>query len=442
MDVINVGMIGFGTVGTGVAHILEENGAIIEKRLGAKLYLKKIADIDLEKDRGISIDKERLTKDSSDVIDDPEIAIVMELIGGYEPAKTLILQAIENGKHVVTANKALLASHGNEIFQRAREKGVDVAFEGSVGGGIPVLRSLREGLVANTIRLIYGIMNGTSNYILTEMTERGQSFGEVLERAKELGYAEADPTFDIEGIDTAHKLCIIISMAYGIPISLNEIYTEGISKITPLDIAFAKEFGYKIKLLALSMADGDCIEARVHPTMIPIDSQMAHVNGVFNAFYIEGDEVGATFFYGLGAGMMPTGSAVVGDLVELGRNVLNRMSCRVPSLSYRLEEIAPIPIKPIEDIRTNYYLRFSALDRPGVLSKISGILGRYGISILSVVQKGRQIAGGAVPLVMMTHEAEERGVRKALSEIDELPITADDTMVIRIEDKVIQDTSL
>lgn len=442
MDVINVGMIGFGTVGTGVARILEENGAIIEKRLGAKLYLKKIADIDLEKDRGISIDKERLTKDSSDVIDDPEIAIVMELIGGYEPAKTFILQAIENGKHVVTANKALLASHGNEIFKRAREKGVDVAFEGSVGGGIPVLRSLREGLVANTIRLIYGIMNGTSNYILTEMTERGQSFGEILERAKELGYAEADPTFDIEGIDTAHKLCIIISMAYGVPISLNEIYTEGISKITPLDIAFAKELGYKIKLLALSMTDGDCIEARVHPTMIPIESQMANVNGVFNAFYIEGDAVGSTFFYGLGAGMMPTGSAVVGDLVELGRNVLHRTSCRVPSLSYRLEEIAPIPIKPIEDIRTNYYLRFSALDRPGVLSKISGILGRYGISILSVVQKGRQIEGGAVPLVMMTHEAEERGVRKALSEIDELPITADDTMVIRIEDKIIQDTSL
>jgi len=442
MDVIKVGMIGFGTVGTGVVRILEENGDMIERRLGARLYIKRIADIDLEKDRGISIDMGRLTKDSLEVIEDPEIAIVIELIGGFEPARSFILQAIDHGKHVVTANKALLASHGNEIFQRAREKGVDVAFEGSVGGGIPVLRSIREGLVANNIRLIYGIMNGTSNYILTEMTERDQSFEKVLERAKELGYAEADPTLDIEGIDTAHKLCITISMAYGIPISLDKIYTEGISKITPLDIAFAKELGYKIKLLALSMADRDSIEARVHPTMIPAESQMANVNGVFNAFYLEGDAVGSTLFYGLGAGMMPTGSAVVGDLVELGRNVLHGICNRVPSLSYRLEKMTPVLIKPIEDIRTNYYLRFSALDRPGVLSKISGILAKYGISILSVVQKGRQIEGGAVPVVMMTHEAEERGARKALSEIDELPITAGKTMLIRIEDKAIQDKSL
>jgi len=442
MDVIHVGLIGFGTVGTGVVRILEKNGDLIQKRLGARLNLKRIADIDIVRDRGIPVDKKKLTQNPFEVIEDPEIAIVVELIGGYEPAMTYILKAIESGKHVVTANKALLASHGNDILQMAIETGVDVAFEGSVGGGIPILRALREGLVSNRINLIYGIMNGTSNYILTEMTERGMPFEKVLVRAQELGYAEADPTLDVEGIDTAHKLSILISMAYGIPINLKGIYTEGITRITPLDIEFARELGYKIKLLALSTFDGNCIEARVHPAMIPLDSPMANVDGVFNAFYIEGDAIGPCLFYGLGAGMMPTGSAVVADLVELSRNVIHRVRCRVPSLSYQPEEMAPIAIKSMEDVFTNYYLRFSAMDMPGVLSKISGILAKFGISILSVVQKGRQREGGAVPVVMVTHEAQERGVRMALAEIDDLPIMAGKTQLIRIEDRAIKDANL
>src|SRR5512136_2488752 len=336
MKEIKVGLIGFGTVVSGVARILQKNSLLIEKRIGAKLVVKRIADIDLKSDRGVRLRPGVLTKRADDVIKDPEIDIVMELIGGVEPAKTLILKAIRNKKHIVTANKALLALHGDEIFREAQRSGVDVNFEASVGGGIPLIRSIKEGLVANRIHSIFGILNGTSNYILSKMTDEGGDFKEVLREAQEKGYAEADPTYDIEGIDAAHKLSILIRLAFGTPLRFNEIFIGGISEITPVDIQFGREFGYRIKLLAIAKMEKGKIEARVHPTMIPEEHLLSTVEGVFNAVCIKGDAVGPALFYGQGAGQMPTGSAVVSDLVELGRNLLVRANGhRVPSLSYQ-----------------------------------------------------------------------------------------------------------
>ncbi len=442
MDEICVGLIGFGTVGTGVVRLLKENRDIIKARLGADLILRRIADLDLERDRGIPIEPGLLVRDASAILEDPEISIVIELMGGEEPARTFILRALERGKHVVTANKALLASRGNEIFDAAQRKGVDVAFEGSVAGGIPIIRCLKEGLAANRILRIQGIVNGTSNYILTEMTERGEDFNVVLAEAQRMGYAEADPTLDVEGIDAAHKLSILVALAYGAPIQLDGIYVEGISRIEPLDISFALELGYKIKLLALSKNEGEEMEARVHPTMVPMGSPMSTVDGVYNALHIEGDAVGSTFYYGMGAGMMPTASAVVSDLMELARNILKGVSQRVPSLSHQWEGLRPPRLKPMEEVVTNYYLRFSALDRPGVLAAISGVLAKHGISILSVVQKGRRVAGGEVPIVMMTHEAKECGIKNALQEIEALPVTVGRTQLIRVEDERLRDRNL
>ncbi len=433
MKQIRIGLLGFGTVGSGMVKILLENREVIESRLGASLALKWIADIDLETDRGVAVDASLLTRDGKTVIDDPEVDIVVELIGGYEVAKSFILQAIENGKHVVTANKALLAVHGDEIFSAALRKGVEVGFEASVGGGIPLIRSIKEGLVANRIGSLFGILNGTANYILTKMTEEGSPFSEVLKEAQALGYAEADPTFDIEGIDTAHKLTILLGIAYGVPINFGVVYTEGISKVTPLDIRFMKEFGYRIKLLAISKDDGEAIEARVHPTLIPDDSMLASVNEAYNALYIKGDAVGNVMLYGPGAGMMPTGSAVVSDLVDVARNILKGAVGRVPSLGYQAAGVKARRIKAIEELQSEYYFRFSVEDRPGVLSKISGILGKHRISIKSVHQKGRDLLG-AVPIVMITHEAREEAVRVALSEIDQLEVVKDKTVLIRIED--------
>ena len=433
MRKIGIGLIGFGTVGSGMVKILLEKRQLIESRLGASLALKWIALRDLEKDRGVAVDASLVTTDPEMVVNDPEVDIVVELIGGYDPAKTFILKAIENGKHVVTANKALLAAHGDEIFSAASRKGVEVGFEASVGGGIPLIRSIKEGLVANSIQGLYGILNGTANYILTKMTDQGEAFSDVLKEAQALGYAEADPTFDIEGIDAAHKLTILLSIAYGIPIDFEAVYTEGISKVTPLDIKFMKEFGYRIKLLAISKDDGEAIEARVHPTLIPADAMLANVNEAYNALYIQGDAVGNVMFYGPGAGMMPTGSAVVSDLVDVARNILGGAVGRVPSIGYQPAEVKARRIKSIEELETEYYFRFSAEDRPGVLSKISGILGRHQISIKSVHQKGRDLVG-AVPIVMITHEAKEAAVKEALSEIDQLDIAKDKTVLIRIED--------
>ena len=433
MRTMKVGLLGFGTVGSGVAKILLESPEVIESRLGARLALKWIAALDLKRDRRVTVDKKILTTDAKKVINDPEVDIVVELIGGYDPATGFILQAIENGKHVVTANKALLAAHGDEIFSAASDKGVEVGFEASVGGGIPLIRSIKEGLVANRISGLFGILNGTANYILTKMTDEGRPFAEVLKEAQALGYAEADPTFDIEGIDAAHKLTILLAIAYGVPIDFKTVYTEGISKITPLDIKFMKEFGYRIKLLAISKDDGAGIEARVHATLIPEDTMLASVNEAYHALYIKGDAVGNVMLYGPGAGMMPTGSAVVSDLVDVARNMLGGAVGRVPALGHQPAGVKARRIKPIEELETEYYFRFSAEDRPGVLSKISGILGKHQISIKSVHQQGRDLVG-AVPIVMITHEAKEASVRAALSEIDKLGVVKDKTVLIRIED--------
>jgi homoserine dehydrogenase len=433
MKKICVGLLGFGTVGSGTAKILLENRDVIESRLGTSLELKWIADLDIETDRGVSVDQKVLTTDANVVINDPEVDVVVELVGGYEPAKSFILQAIKNGKQVVTANKALLASHGDEIFAAALTKGVEVGFEASVGGGIPLIRSLKEGLVANHIQGLYGILNGTANYILTKMTDEGSPFADVLKEAQALGYAELDPTFDVEGIDAAHKLTILLSIAYGVPIDYEAVYTEGISRITPLDIRFTKEFGYRIKLLAISKDDGEAIEARVHPTLIPEDSLLANVNEAYNGLYVTGDAVGNVMLYGPGAGMMPTGSAVVSDVVDVARNLLHKAVGRVPSMGYQPSALKARSVKSIEELEVEYYFRFSAEDRPGVLSTISGILGKNGISLKSVHQQGRDLVG-AVPVVMISHEAKEAAVKVALAEIDDLDIVKDKTMLIRIED--------
>jgi homoserine dehydrogenase len=433
MRKICIGLLGFGTVGSGTARILLENRDILESRVGAELHLKWIADLDIETDRGVSVNRNILTTDAKAVIQDPEVDVIVELIGGYEPAKTFILDAIRQGKQVVTANKALLAAHGNEIFTAARENNVEVGFEASVGGGIPLIRSVKEGLVANRIQGLFGILNGTANFILTKMTEEGAPFAEVLKEAQDMGYAEADPTFDVEGIDAAHKLTILLSLAYGVPIDFDVVYTEGISRITPLDIMFMKEFGYRIKLLAISKNDGDGIEARVHPTLIPAKSLLANVNEAYNALYVTGDAVGNIMLYGPGAGMMATGSAVVSDIVDVARNKMAGALGRVPSMGYQPTFLQKMRIKGIEELESKYYFRFSVDDSPGVLSTISGILGKNGISIASAYQKGRDSVG-AVPIVMITHEAKEAAVQSALSEIDQLAVVKDNTVLIRIED--------
>jgi len=432
MKEIGVGIIGMGTVGAGVVQVLQENGPEIERRLGFRLRLVKVADKDIETDRGVTVDRALLTTEVADVLENPEIQVVVELVGGYEPAKTFLLRAIECGKHVVTANKALLAVHGDEIFAAARAKGVDVGFEASVGGGIPILRAVREGMAANRVRSVFGILNGTTNYILTEMKEKGEAFERVLREAQRLGYAEADPTFDVEGVDAAHKITILATMAFGCRVPFPEVFTEGIRRITPQDIEYASDFGYDIKLLAVAKQDGKRVDVRVHPTMIPSSHLLADVRGVFNAVYVDADFLGPTLYYGQGAGRRATASAVVGDIVELARNVQHGISWRVPPRAFQEEALTPARLKPIEEVVCQYYLRFTALDKPGVLSRISGILGEYGISIESVVQKGRD-AGQAVPLVFMTHEAKEADIRQALGEIDTLGVTLGAPALIRIE---------
>jgi len=430
-DGINIGIIGFGIVGSGTAKVLLANKDILNERLGFKLNLRRIADLDITTDRGIKIPEGVLTTDVNQLFNDPEIDIVVELIGGIRPAKDFILKAIQNGKHVVTANKALLATHGTDIFNAAREKGVEVGFEASVAGAIPIIKVMKEGLVANRIKAIYGIINGTSNYILTKMTDENVEFADALKEAQALGYAEADPTFDIEGIDTAHKLTILATLSYGIPLSFGSVHIEGISKITAQDINFASELGYKVKLLAITKeADGE-IELRVHPTMLPKDYLIAKVDGPFNAIYVEGDATGSTMYYGRGAGSVPTGSAVVSDIADIARNIQRNAVGRVPTIPNISGEVR---IRKMDDITSRYYFRFSALDKPGVLSKISGILGNHNISITSVIQKGRMV-GEAVPLVVLTHEAKEKDMRLAIEEIDKLPVVMGKTVIIRVEGK-------
>jgi homoserine dehydrogenase len=434
MQTINIGLLGCGTVGTGVAKLLIENKDLLTSRVGAHLNLKWVADLDLETERGIRLPEGVFISDAQRVVSDPEVDIIIEMIGGEGIAKALILKGIENGKHIVTANKALLAGHGNELFTAAAQKGVDLAFEASVGGCMPTIKSIRESLVGNHIKSMSGILNGTCNYILSKITDEGISFEAALAQAQAQGYAEADPTLDVEGFDTAHKLAILNALAYGMEINLADVYIEGISRITPLDIAFAEQFGYRIKLLAISKFKNDRVEARVHPTMIPFGNLLTHINGTVNALTVTGDAVGDILLYGHGAGMMPTASAVVSDIVDIARNILSGTALRIPSLSYQRENIRKIPILPIDDLVTHYYFRFSALDRPGVLSSIAGILGKYDISIQSVHQKGRK-TNGSVPVVMLSHRIRESDVKKALSEISALEVVKDEPVLIRIEDE-------
>jgi len=379
------------------------------------------------------VDRGLLTTDARSILTDPGIDIVIELVGGYEPARTFILEAIANGKHVVTANKALLATHGDEIFRAAEAARVAVGFEASVGGTIPIIKTLKESLVANRIRSILGIMNGTSNFILTKMTDEGKAFEVVLREAQALGFAEADPTFDIEGIDTAHKLAITLSLAYGRRVNVNDLYREGISGISEQAIEFGRELGYRIKLLAIAIQRENGVEARIHPTMIPSDHLLANVNGNFNAFHIVGDAADSVFLYGQGAGMMPTASTVIGDMVDISREILKGFSCWVPHRRLAEAFLEDIRLVPFDDVMTNYYFRFTAADRAGVLSKISGILGEKNISIASVIQKGKK-QGGAVPVVMTTYKAREKDVRDALKRIDQLDMVHGETVLIRIED--------
>ncbi len=432
MKQIGVGVIGFGTIGAGVVDILNKNGSEITRRLGGKLKLVKVADLDIETDRGVEIDKGLLSTNVNDVLENPEIDLVVELVGGYEPAKTFVVKALENGKSIVTANKALMAVHGDEILAVAKANGQDVAFEAAVGGGIPILRAVREGMAANKVHTIYGILNGTTNYILTEMKDKGEDFGKVLKDAQELGYAETDPTFDVEGIDAAHKITLLASMAFGKKVKFDTVYTEGISGITPEDIDYATEFGFEVKLLGIAKFDGELVEVRVHPTMIPSAHLLSSVKGVYNAVYADADYLGPTMYYGQGAGRNATASAVVGDLIELARDKMNGVSGRVPPLAFNAESMDDAVIKPMGRVKCRYYVRLMAKDEPGVLSRISGAFGDHDISIESVVQKGRD-TGQAVPLILMTHEAVEENIMDALEKIASLGVIDADPVLIRVE---------
>jgi homoserine dehydrogenase len=432
MKEIRIGLVGLGTVGSGVVRVLNSHREELEEKIGAPVELSVIADQDLTNPRkGLTLDGLPLTTDPAKALENPAIDIVVELIGGLEPARSFILKALANGKHVVTANKALLATHGEELYDAASKQNRMLAFEAAVAGGIPLIRSVKEGLVANRITSLYGILNGTSNYILTKMTDESEEFGKVLAEAQARGYAEADPTYDIEGIDSAHKLQILATLAFRTSVKLRNIYVEGISKITPQDITLAREMGFRIKLLAIAKAENGTLELRVHPTMIPDRSPMSAVSGAFNAVFLSGDVVNDLMFYGRGAGQMPTASSVWADIVEISR----RLAAGYAAVPQDLPILgrSPLSLKPMEDVISSYYLYVSALDQPAVLAQVAGILGKHKISIASVIQKMRQHAK-AVPVVMMTHEAKEGSMRKALEEIDALSVVVHPTRMIRVEE--------
>jgi len=434
-----VGLVGFGTIGTGVVKVLARNASVIEQRLGFPLRLVRIAALDTTSERGVDLGGIRFDDDTEGLLADPAVDIVVELIGGYDVARRVTLSAIAAGKHVVTANKALLALHGAEIFSAARERAVDVAFEASVGGGIPILRSLREGLAANEIQSVHGILNGTTNYVLSEMEATGESFDDVLARAQALGYAEADPTFDVDGIDAAHKLALLAAMAFGARMTFKDIPTEGIRGLLPLDFEMAQQCGYRLKLLGIAKsardnAGGERIEARVHPTLIPRTSLLASVDGAMNAIAVCGNAVGPTLYYGAGAGELPTASAVVADLMEIARAIWRSGSGRVAPLSYEPDQLVEKARVDLGDLHARCYLRFTALDRPGVLSHITGALGANGVGIESVFQRGQGADGASVPVVMLTHPARESAVLDAIAEVDAHSDVTAPTRLIRIEE--------
>jgi homoserine dehydrogenase len=437
MKPINVGLLGIGTVGGGVWTVLSRNIEEITRRAGREIRITAVADKELEKARRIVEGRARVTGDAYDIVRDRDIDIVVELIGGCTAAKDLVLAAIENGKHVVTANKALLATQGNAIFVAAQKKGVMVAFEAAVGGGIPIIKALREGLTANRIEWIAGIINGTSNFILSEMREKGLPFDAVLAEAQRRGYAEADPTFDIEGIDAAHKLTIMSAIAFGIPMQFERAYTEGISRLTQEDIRYAEQLGYRIKLLGITRRSrtekGEGIELRVHPTLIPSRRLIANVEGVMNAVLVQGDAVGPTLYYGAGAGAEPTASAVVADLVDVTRLHTADPDHRVPHLAFQPDRLSDIPILPMEEVLTSYYLRMRVLDRPGVLADITRILADLSISIDAMVQKEPSEGEEQVDIIMLTHETREKHINAAMAKIEGLPVVTGKVTRIRLE---------
>lgn len=421
---VNIGLIGFGTIGSGVVETFNLNQPLIEDKVQRKVHLKKVVDLDIETDRGVKIDPEILSTDVNDILDDPDIDIVIELIGGYQPALKFILTAMSRGKHVVTANKALLAKHWDELMEAAEENQVRIGFEASVGGGIPLLKPLNESLAANKIEAIYGIINGTANYILTKMADEQRDFKEVLREAQEKGYAEQDPTFDIEGHDTAQKLIILTKLGFGVYIKQEKFHVEGITSITLDDIEYAKELGCCIKLLAIStISDGE-LEVRVHPTLVDEKHLLASVNDVFNGVYIIGDVVGPVMMYGQGAGMMPTASAVVGDCIDIIEEMGSPITFGPP-------ETRVTRIKDIYEVKSKYYLRLTVMDKPGVLHAISGILSDLDISVDSFSQKGHE-EGEFVPIFIVTHQATEKNIQKAVKHIEDLEIVKDEIVFIRL----------
>ncbi|MBX9894915.1 MAG: homoserine dehydrogenase [Nitrosomonas sp.] len=434
MKPIQIGLLGIGTVGGGTYTVLKRNQEEIARRAGREIVIKMIADTNLERARSLADANVIVTSDGHEITRNPEIDIVVELIGGQTIAKELILEAIANGKHVVTANKALLANHGTEIFAAARAKGVIVAFEAAVAGGIPIIKALREGLTANRITWIAGIINGTSNFILSEMRDKGLSFETVLAQAQKLGYAEADPTYDIEGIDAAHKITLMSAIAFGIPVQFSKVYVEGITKLTGEDIRYAEELGYRIKLLGITKRVEKGIELRVHPTLIPMKRLIANVEGVMNAIVVKGDAVGATLYYGAGAGSEPTASSVIADLVDITRLHTADPKHRVPPLSFQPDLLSDTPVIPMEDVETSYYLRIQVVDKPGVMAEITRIVAEQNISISALLQKEASDESDQVSVIMLTHLTVEKNINAAISRIEALPVVTGKVFRLRIEE--------
>lgn len=433
MKPVKVGLLGLGTVGGGTATVLSRNAEEIARRAGRGIVIDFAAALETSHAAQLGLSGVRLSNNAMDVVEDPDIEIVVELIGGYNLAKDVVLQAINNGKHVVTANKALIALHGNEIFAAAQKKGVIVAFEAAVAGGIPVIKAVREGLAANRIEWLAGIINGTSNFILTEMRDKGRSFADVLAEAQALGYAEADPTFDVEGIDAAHKLTILSSIAFGVPLQFSETYIEGISKITPEDVSYASDLGYRIKLLGIARRTEQGIEQRVHPTLIPRKQLIASVDGVMNCVMVQGDAVGSTLYYGRGAGAEPTGSAVVADIIDVVRAMTSDPNNRVPHLAFQASTLADTPILPITEVETAFYLRMRAVDKPGVLADVTRILGDRSISIEAFLQKEPAKAGSEVDIIMLTQRVRQGNMDEAIAAIEQLDSICGAVTRLRVE---------
>jgi len=433
MKPINVGLLGIGTVGGGTFTVLQRNAEEIARRAGRPIRITVVADKNLELAKQVTGGACRITDDAFSVVSDPEVDIIVELIGGYGVAKELVLKAIANGKHVVTANKALLATHGNEIFKAAQDKGVMVAFEAAVAGGIPIIKALREGLSANRIQWIAGIINGTTNFILSEMRDKGLSFDTVLKEAQRLGYAEADPTFDIEGVDAAHKITILSALAFGIPMQFDKAYIEGISKLDATDIRYAEQLGYRIKLLGIAKRTEEGVELRVHPTLIPAKRLIANVEGAMNAVLVQGDAVGSTLYYGKGAGAEPTASAVIADLVDVTRMHTADPEHRVPHLAFQPDQLSDLPILPMDEVTTSYYLRLRVQDKPGVLADITRILADEQISIDAVIQKEPAEGEEQTDLILLTHQTREKCINAAIVKMEALPVVAGKVTRLRLE---------